>query len=918
MTIQYWEVMRRFRLETCIDGIDLVLFVPLRLIGFIPDGNYAPNLSNFNRDMFIRRYDVLLKYADNLLYALPYKYCTGLNLIKKFAAFPDWKMENINVGSRQFTVTFTCNLLTCDDLTASLTLKNRKGTIAGIAEYTRRKLSAYHETRKALYQELRDIRNGKAQIVCTGMELKEGESVPTPKWETVQTIVTCKFMIPNNIADDDLSHITLHYSCEGLEYTLYQNSEHVDKKKTLAEILNPINHLNPVKTFDLLFGNKKSDMPEAFRSPTVILSPKEVIDFGAPIISNLTLQPTGGFDGIGLMLSNSSLTSSVVISLTNSTPILRYTELQEMEGTMHHIASKTLHYSQAIWASLSDDERAMMLEQYTIDMDFGKMKDLGVDEDVEDVEDVETKDADVINIPLLNCVNIKKMLGFYGNCILLPFTYPQELAKKLKKTAAEVQDSLYRYHTHCFRVPTTTISLPTDGMIGEAVLGETNVSELIDITRFWNWKDSPIDKMELNNQYLNNTDYLADKTTKDIEALNIQGATPAVPVTVPDLIAALVNKQTPQFADITGLEHLKEVLNAGTSSAASGRKEVLDTTAKLAELSVEVLKNNKSSSNNANKPATGTGNTATDKTTYGGTTSGGITTGGTTTGGTTYGGTTTGGTTTGGTTTGGVTTGGTLDGDTIIGGVTTGGTTTGGTTTGGTTTGGTTIGGTTAGGTTSGGITSGGTTVGGGTGGSADENTISVFKREEVFKYPNVRFYPQLSMTNGCWAACASMLRCWKKGDNLRIDEYLLQFGGQGYVDLFFKNEEMPREEWKGFITLNQFASSQSISAGPSYYLNLLKNHGPIILITDENPSSIFLSNHARVLYGMGTSGDNPLMLFLNPLLTRTTGVEIESYNAFIQKFEQAGDTSGLLEPIVYFEETVNECQMGIIDTILR
>lgn len=32
MTVQYWEVNRRYRLETAIDSVDLVLFVPMQLI----------------------------------------------------------------------------------------------------------------------------------------------------------------------------------------------------------------------------------------------------------------------------------------------------------------------------------------------------------------------------------------------------------------------------------------------------------------------------------------------------------------------------------------------------------------------------------------------------------------------------------------------------------------------------------------------------------------------------------------------------------------------------------------------------------------------------------------------------------------------------------------------------------------------
>ena len=901
MTIQYWEVMRRFRLETCIDGIDLALFVPLRLIKFIPDGNYAPNLTNFNRERFNKRYDILLKYADNLMYALPYKYCTGLNLIKKYAAYPDWKMENVNVGSRDLKITFQCDLLTFDDLTVSLTLKNRKGTIAGTAEYTRRAVSANCETRQGLCQEIRDIRNGKQKDVVKIKSLIPFETESEPIITTQQD-VTCSFMVPNTITDDDLSHVTLNYSCEGLEYTLCQNEDSLSfsQKKALDKMHEKEWHL--AKDDKNSSGDKreiahyKSQLPEAYRTPMVTLSSREIINLGAPIILNPKLHSNSN---LNIMLSSSSLTSSVIISLSNSTPVLRYAELQEMEETIHHIASGTLHYSQAVWASLSDDERAMMLEQYTIDMDFGKIKNIGNEGDEPTVDDEtsngtnlvapEANSKDVINIPLLNCVNIKKMLGFYGNCILLPFTYPQELAKKLKKTAAEVQDALYRYHTHCFRVPTTTISLPTDGMIGEAVLGETNVSELIDLTRFWNWKDSPIDKMEIDSSYLNDTDYLADKTTKDITALNLPGATPAQPVTVPDLISALVGKQTPTFADITGLDQLKDILNAGTNSAASGRKEVLDTTAKLAELSTEILKDSKIAGKNGN--SAGGGGSTTGATTKDGVTTGGTTTGGTTKGGVTTGGTTYGGTTKGGVTDGGVTTGGTLTGDTITGGVTTGGTTTGGTTTGGTTTGGTTTGGVTTGGTTIGGTTTGGTTTGGAVAGSTAANKN--LKETFGWKGSELPFYT-VPQGEGDTLKCVCMLTSWKEHAPLSIESVLLRVDKK-YLENFSNGIfTIWVDDWdRDFIKSLNLVTEPFASNPPSYYLNLLKSYGPIILSTvDFNEENSEYYSTSRLLVAMGTTGDDPHMYFKD--MNENYKMRGVKFSDFIISFEYAASLDAI------------------------
>jgi len=560
LTIQYWEVMRRFRLETCIDGVDLVLFIPLRLVRFLPNGErYSMNLSDlsaFTQSKFQNRYEMLLKYADTIFFALPGPYRTGMNLIKRYGAMPKWKMEQ-EAEERRLTLKFNCNLMSFDDIEISLTLKNGKGVIAGNVDYDPNPLAL--DTYK------------------TKLELKKAIRAERNKSGLSTTLVTCTFWIPSGITDDDLSFIRIEHMCEQIEYELHQ----VDRDElTRAQRFAYDNWLRKLKNLaedDVSSGKDRnkiehyqSQLPEAFRTPVAYLSPREIMAEGAPIISNDDLFFSDD-EKVPKMMSGSSLRGSVTISIRNNTPVLRYSEVQQMEGLMHHVAEGAFHYSQIVWASLSEDERAMMLEQYTIDMNFDAVS--GEDRN--------------INIPLLNCVNVKKLLGFYGNCMLLPFTYPQELADELGKTAADLQESLYRYHTNAFRVPTTTISLPTDGMIGEAVLGETNVSEKIDITRFWNWKDSPIEKMELNKDYLNNTDYLAEKATKDIAALNLKGADIPAARDVNDLISGLAAKQAPSFENITGLDQLKDIVNEATKSAAAGRKEALDTSHQFASSAMQ-------------------------------------------------------------------------------------------------------------------------------------------------------------------------------------------------------------------------------------------------------------------------------------------------------------------------------------------
>lgn len=610
MTIQYWEVMRRYRLETCVDSIDLVLFIPLKTINFLNGKDYLLNSDEWQqknydyRKEFNSRYEILLKYADVLELGLPYKYKTGLNLIKYYSSLPDWKIEPTNLSNKQLTLSFSGIFLSFDDITATLILKNGKGIIAGKTTYERYTLKKTFETSYELKNAIRSIRNN--------IDIKKYTNA---KNDNLQTF-TCIFELPYNVTDEDISYIRINHSCEALNYVLYKDINATSKdennaNKTYQEMID--------KMWDLAKDNKKSDidikkinyyesiLPEAWIHPNIILNSQTLKSLGQPIISDLCLKDALN-NVIKVTCPNDKLSSSTNIDISIDKQTLQYSELQKIEETLHHVASNTMNYSQLIWSTLTQDERAIMLERYTIGMDF---KDLNTNEE-DDFDD----------IPLLNCINVRKLLGFYGNCMLFPFTYPQKLADKLGKTAAELQDSLYRYHTNYFRVPSTTISLPTEGMIGEAVLGATNVSEKIDLTRFWNWKDSPIDSMSIDSSYLNNTDYLANKTTKDITALNIQGVTPTTPVTNVDLISALVNKKTPEFNNITGLDQLKDILNNGVNSASDGRnkalsaineltKTTLDKALEGAKLDLEKYKlDKKSDSSNISKDDSSTDNSS--------------------------------------------------------------------------------------------------------------------------------------------------------------------------------------------------------------------------------------------------------------------------------------------------------------------
>jgi hypothetical protein len=74
-------------------------------------------------------------------------------------------------------------------------------------------------------------------------------------------------------------------------------------------------------------------------------------------------------------------------------------------------------------------------------------------------------------------------VGYFGNYVAFAWDFERE-------AAADAKEFEKRF-THDSRTVTES-ALPAEGLFAEAVLGQSNSAEKIDITRFWNWQDSPI------------------------------------------------------------------------------------------------------------------------------------------------------------------------------------------------------------------------------------------------------------------------------------------------------------------------------------------------------------------------------------------------------------------------------------------
>lgn len=278
------------------------------------------------------------------------------------------------------------------------------------------------------------------------------------------------------------------------------------------------------------------------------------------------------------------LTDSLPIPASRLEPVLSYADLLRIEEMFQHVVGNTVAYSKAVWQSMTPEERAILLERYTIGVPFG-----GVEDESQEV-------------PLLNAVG-NQVIGFFGNSMVMPFSIPPDLAEQIGVNNRDIQDALLRFRRQGFIAPQGGITLPTRGTLGEAVLGSCNSCEKIDLTRFWNWRDSPVPKIDerpdlsilgqASNQLVGPTGAQAPSSLAAGASAsfvnNLIPAAAAVPQT--SLLEKMVEKLPPgsTVEDITGLAKLAERIGGTETSASNARKEALDAAKSLAEKAMTQL-----------------------------------------------------------------------------------------------------------------------------------------------------------------------------------------------------------------------------------------------------------------------------------------------------------------------------------------
>jgi hypothetical protein len=552
LTIQYWEVLRKFAGTTEVEGVSLVCFVPLDLVRFLPPGQQL-ELTDVTavdtRAEMLRRYQLLHRHADAVQPNLPGIHREGLRILEDFAANVRAQVDLTAPASDVLAFSLTGRYIAYERVWVHVLVRGgrRIGPV-----YLDSPLTVFPPntfgTRAEVLAELKRLRTQGTEVKMTG-----------------------SVSIPEAIDRSEVIGFEIRRAFDTLDTQL-------DPAKNPQYLA--------LKGLEKFFNLDLSVFESAVR-----LSPSELErELGGPPVHEFTVRLNNAVDSIaadGIPSAIEFPPGGLPIPAVERQPTLGFGELMKIERTLQHVVRNTLTYSKAVWVSLTPEERVVMLEGLTIGLPENGL------------------DADGLNdpsqhVPLLNCV-ANQVLGYFGNCMILPFSIPAALAVQLAGadpdgterpplTTGAIQDALTQFHRQAFSPPVSHFTLPTRGVLGEAVLGHCPSAEKIDLTRFWNWQDSPVDEATaITNVGLrasNLAQLQAPATLSGLPTIinNVagEGGGGLTPGTLVQQLAAKAPQQQDFSTDFLGQAALTALGGKTIDSAEAARKDALASATQLA------------------------------------------------------------------------------------------------------------------------------------------------------------------------------------------------------------------------------------------------------------------------------------------------------------------------------------------------
>jgi hypothetical protein len=539
LTMQYWEVLRHFGVTSKVDDVQLVCFVPFEVVQFVPsDQPLALPTGDYTRDELMDRYALILRYHDVLERRLWWRsdLMYGLRMLRTFAGNPAMEVQSSSGPAEDIVnVSITGTFMPFESV--YVTAFARNGTRVGpvrLSGGTGTAVADGIETRADLIEKLRDRRR----------DLFETR--------------TGSLALPEHVARSDIARLEFSRSFSTFGYRL-----------TLPS--------------DLSFGDFLSYVRN-ITSLDVTLTPADLErEIGGPVVYDPSAKIGGSlelleaYNGPG---GTDVMQSVMPVAAKRLPPVLSFADLLRIEAVLQHVVQNTVEYSKAVWQSVTPEERAIILERFTVGVPSGGVKDASEE------------------VPLLNCV-ANQVLGYFGNAAIMPFFIPAQLAGEIGFTSRDIQEALLKFHRQAFVPPRSSLTLPARGVLGEAVLGSCDSCEKIDLTRFWNWQDSPADVatdpkdlaalFAAQNPLIGPGGATAPSqlTTGPMVTIN-QGPAAMTPA---DLASALIAKLPAGDlpSDLTGLTQLAGQLKVQTETTADSLNKTISEASGLAKAAMQAL-----------------------------------------------------------------------------------------------------------------------------------------------------------------------------------------------------------------------------------------------------------------------------------------------------------------------------------------
>jgi hypothetical protein len=223
------------------------------------------------------------------------------------------------------------------------------------------------------------------------------------------------------------------------------------------------------------------------------------------------------------------LTMPISAAANASTVVGRVGETEAVPELVEHLQANRLHYNQAIWRALDASTVALLLSKFT----FEGMT----------VADL----IDPRPIQVAGNYLVFRMPGFVARASLPVVrdegNTPEAAVRRSWNQFLKDRGLTFGANAR----QESLVPVPTGGVFAEAVLGRSNSAEKLDMTRFWNWQDSPIPLQP-----------------PEIAAINLGSRAQPVDVTPGRLSQPVLNIVNPtSLPDPTGLGPMLGALQSG-------------------------------------------------------------------------------------------------------------------------------------------------------------------------------------------------------------------------------------------------------------------------------------------------------------------------------------------------------------------